>query len=73
MPHHTEVSINGTFIASQNAIDIGGGITKTAHALKLGPSSRPSNGPIVKALIFGFVFSSALAVATYFLAIQPRL
>lgn len=73
VPHDTEVSINGTFIASQNAIDIGGGLTKTSHALKLGPGSRPSNGPIIKSLIYGIVFTATLAAATYFLAKLPRL
>ena len=72
VPHASEVSINGTFLASQNAIDIAGGLTKTAHALKLGPGSRPSNGPIIKASIFGLFFSAGLAWATYALIMFPK-
>ncbi len=72
VPHGTEVSINGTYLAQQNAIDIGGALSKTFHSLKLGPGSLPSNGPIIKALIFGFVFTAALLCATYFLAILPK-
>ncbi len=70
--HDTEVSINGTFMESQNGIDIGGGVTKTAHSLKIGHGASKSNGPIIKALIFGFVFTSVFVVATYILATLPR-
>jgi|GEM_PF-2329693 len=72
VPHGTEVSINGTYLAQQNAIDIGGGLSKTFHSLKLGPGSRPSNGPLIKSTIFGIVFSSALLGATYFLMVWPK-
>ena len=72
VPDNSAVSLNGTFIAAQNAIDIGGGLTKTAHSLKLGHAVSKSNGPIIKALIFGAVFTTILAVATYFLLSIPK-
>jgi hypothetical protein len=60
-------------MASENAIDIGGGLTKTAHSIKIGHAVSKSNGPIIKALIFAAVFTTILAVATYFLLSIPKI
>jgi hypothetical protein len=72
IPDNSAVSINGTFMASENAIDIGGGLTKTAHSIKIGHAVSKSNGPIIKAVIFAAVFTTILAVATYFLLSIPK-
>ncbi len=72
VPHGTEVSINGTFLSQQNAINIGGSLSKTFHSLKVGPGAHPSSKPIIKAAIFGIVFTSAFAWATYALMTLPK-
>lgn len=72
VPHDAEVSINGTFLASQNVIDIGGGVNKPTHSLKIGHGASRSNWPIIKASILAFIFTSAFVVATYVLAMLPR-
>jgi len=72
VPHGAEISINGTFKANQNSIDIGVGFSKTFHSLKFGANSRPSNRPIIQASILGLFFASSLAWATYTLMMLPK-
>jgi hypothetical protein len=68
VPEGAEVTVFGTYRASDRALDVGSGLSNIKHGLELGSAGRVTAGGIAKSLAFLLVFGGALGLLLWWLA-----